>query len=106
VQHERADQQGAVADSVREDRADDDRDAEADEAAAGDRPQVGLGEPELAGPVAQDGAADGEADAGGDQRQKARQEDPPLACRAERSRVVRPHRTPRVIRHVISSLSL
>ena len=65
VQHKRGDDQFAVADLVRDDAADDDAEAEAGEAGAADVAELRRREAELAAPVGENAAANGEADAGG-----------------------------------------
>ncbi len=63
MQQEGRDDQLAVADLVDDHAADDDAEAEAGETGAADGAELRAGEAELRGPVGQDAAADGEADA-------------------------------------------
>ena len=71
VEQERGDDQLAVADLVDDEAADDDAETEAGEPRAADGAELRAGETELCGPVGQDAAANGEADAGGENGQEA-----------------------------------
>ena len=65
VEQERQDDELAVADFIHHDATQDDAEAKAVEAHAADGTELSAGEAELLGPVVKDAAADGEADAGG-----------------------------------------
>ena len=64
VQHERRDDQLAVADLVHDQPADDDAEAESGETGAADGAELRAGEAELRAPVVKDAPADAETDAG------------------------------------------
>ena len=72
----RGDDQLAVADLVHDHAADDDAEAEAGEARAADGAELGAGEAEFRRPVVEDAAANGEADAGGENGHEAGPEEP------------------------------
>ena len=71
---ERRDDQLAVADLVDDQAADDDAEAEPGEAGAADGAQLRAGKAEFSGPRRENGAADGEADAGRENGDETRPE--------------------------------
>jgi hypothetical protein len=71
VHQEREGHELAVADAIGDERAENDDDAEASQAAADDFAQLGHSEAEFVGPVDQDAAAHREADARGEDRKEA-----------------------------------
>jgi hypothetical protein len=74
VEDESAHEHRAVSDPVGKQAANNDRDAEANEASAGDGAQFGLGKAELPLPISEDCRTDGEAHSGGNERHETRQE--------------------------------
>ncbi len=71
VADERQGDQFAVADLIHDDAADDDAEAEAGETRAADGAELRAGEAELLAPVIENAAANGEADAGGEDGHEA-----------------------------------
>src|SRR5947199_10415739 len=88
MQNKRHRHQRTVAHAVGEQAEENDGQPEPPEATAGDRAQFGLSEAKLAAPIVQDAAANREADASGDQRDKAGQKQTSLAGRAGVRRAV------------------
>ena len=73
--------QRAITDLVGQQRADEDDDAEAGEAATGDAAELGLGESIVGGPIAEDAGADRETDAGREDGEEAGPQQPLLVMR-------------------------
>ena len=74
VERERGDDQFAITDLIRDDARDDDAEAKAGKAGAADGAELRAGEAEVSGPIREDAAANGEADAGGENGHETREE--------------------------------